>query len=198
MLFRSYTQCIDAADTNGDLIIAAPGDAGTCVPRPSGIRTIDDCSALGVGSEACSYTYVWDPSRCTGRACKRLVIYFSGGQETCPDVTNPNSYLAHYTAQSYVAVCARAFETSTGSAQFPRHLEAPRFDALVGTITSDPDVLAGWSGEYLLFSGVSHGASGPVVTMATQAFDDQPSWKGSAYTGRASSTGRTTPRASRR
>lgn len=111
------------------------------------------------------------------------VIYFSGGQETCPDATTSSSYLVHYTAQGYVAVCARAFETSTGSAQFPRHREAPRFDTLVRTITADPDVLAGWSGEYLLFSGVSHGASGPVVTMATQAFDDQPGWKGSAYTG---------------
>ena len=41
---------------------------------------------------------------------------------------------------------------------------------------------AGWSGEYLLFSGVSHGASGPVVTMATSTDDDQPAWQGTVYT----------------
>lgn len=31
----SYTHCIDAADTNGDLRIAAPGDTGGCASTPS-------------------------------------------------------------------------------------------------------------------------------------------------------------------
>jgi hypothetical protein len=31
----AYTTCIDAADTNGNLIIAAPGDTGACVPTPT-------------------------------------------------------------------------------------------------------------------------------------------------------------------
>ena len=31
----AYTLCIDAADTNADLIIAAPGDSGACVPTPT-------------------------------------------------------------------------------------------------------------------------------------------------------------------
>lgn len=30
----AYTKCIDAADSNGDLRIAAPGDSGACVPAP--------------------------------------------------------------------------------------------------------------------------------------------------------------------
>lgn len=31
----AYASCIDAADTNGDLIIAGPADDGTCVPGPT-------------------------------------------------------------------------------------------------------------------------------------------------------------------
>src|SRR5204863_144791 len=80
------------------------------------------------------------------------------------------------------AACAMAFQTSDGSAQFPRNKEAARFDKLVKAITSDAGVLSGWNGDDLLFSGVSHGASGPVVTMATSNDDDQPAWKGARYT----------------
>jgi concanavalin A-like lectin/glucanase superfamily protein len=35
-----YTHCIDAADTNGDLTIASPGDSGMCVPTPSPTATV--------------------------------------------------------------------------------------------------------------------------------------------------------------
>src|SRR5205823_6305777 len=76
-----------------------------------------------------------------------------------------------------------AFQASTASGQFPRHTEATRFDALVQSITSNPNVMAAWSGDYLLFSGVSHGASGPVIAMASQDFDAKPSWNGAKYTG---------------
>jgi hypothetical protein len=31
----AYTHCIDAADTDGNLIIAAPGDTGSCAPLPT-------------------------------------------------------------------------------------------------------------------------------------------------------------------
>ena len=170
--------CASPAAATHDAAVAPSPDAP---PASSGVRTVAGCGALGIGSEPCSFTFVWDPERCTGRACSRLVIFFSGGQESCPEVDS--QYLAHYRALGYVAVCALPFESADGSAVFPRHLEAPRFDALIGAITSDPDVRAGWSGEYLLYSGVSHGASGPVVAMATGTFDDQASWNGAAYTG---------------
>lgn len=148
-----------------------------------GMRVVDACKTLGIGTEVCDYTFLYSPSMCANQGCKRLVIYFSGGQETCPSVSDSASYLVFYENQGYVAVCARAFTSASGSGQFPRHLEAPRFDALVTAITSDPDIRAGWSGEYLLFSGVSHGASGPVVAMADTTDDDAAAWKGSAYTG---------------
>jgi hypothetical protein len=169
---------LDAAD-------AAPvaADAAPVAHASSGVRTIAACADLGVGTEACEYTFVYDAARCLGARCSRLVIYFSGGQESCPDAASTTSYLGYYRDQGYVAVCARDFESSTASDEFPRHRESPRVDLLVKTITSDPDVRAAWSGDALLFSGVSHGASGPVVTMATSTDDDQPSWKGRAYTG---------------
>jgi hypothetical protein len=173
----------DAAPPSAD---APLGDAPSTDAPPAakdGTKTLDACAALGLGSEPCSYTFEYDPAMCAGRACKRLVIYFSGGQETCPDPSSQISNLAYYRARGYVAVCARDFVTGDGSGQFPRHAEAPRVDALVHAITSDPDILAGWSGEYLLLSGVSHGASGPPIAMATSTFDDAPAWHGSAYTG---------------
>ncbi len=35
----AFASCIDAADTNGDLIIAGPADDGTCVPAPTPVPT---------------------------------------------------------------------------------------------------------------------------------------------------------------
>jgi hypothetical protein len=178
-LVRSFLPLIAAAlgcGQTGAAQDAAPAQGG------AGVRTVD-CSALGTGGEACSYTFAFDPTTCANRGCKRLVIYFSGGQESCPDPGRGNSYLAYYRERGYVAVCAMAFQTSTGSGQFPRHKEAARFDALVRGIAADPAIQGAWSGEHLLLSGVSHGGSGPVVAMATTAFDDQPSWRGSKYTG---------------
>jgi hypothetical protein len=154
-------------------------DAGV----PSGVRMVSACTSVGVGAEPCSYTWLFDPAACAGRACKRLVIYFSGGQETCPDPASTTSFLAYYKNHGYVAVCAMDFQSATGSAQYPRHVEAQKADPLVKAITSDPDILSAWSGEFLLFSGVSHGASTPVVAMATQTYDSQPSWQGSKLTG---------------
>ncbi len=34
----TFSHCIDAADTNGDLLIAAPGDTGTCEAEPVSLR----------------------------------------------------------------------------------------------------------------------------------------------------------------
>jgi len=162
----------------------AAGAAGSSggAPVGAGMQTLPGCAGIGVGDEVCSYSWVYDTAACANRGCRKLVIYFSGGQESCPALDDPNSYLAYYKARGYVAACAMAFQTSDGSAQFPRNKEAPRFDALVKAITSDPGVRAGWNGDYLLFSGVSHGASGPVVTMATSTDDEQPAWQGAVYT----------------
>src|SRR5438477_1271498 len=102
-----------AIDAAGD----GPGASGF------GMQDLTDCAALGTGSDVCSYTYLFDPSLCSNRACKKLMIYFSGGQESCPGVAATSSYLAYYAKNGYVAVCAMAFQTSSASGQFPRHAE---------------------------------------------------------------------------
>src|SRR5581483_8991884 len=146
----------DAGSDGGapDLAIAGGGaDLAGVAPVPSGTTMLAACASLGLGAEQCSYTWQFDPTQCANQGCKRMVIYFSGGQESCPPVTSTVSYLAYYKNRGYVAVCAMDFETATGSGTYPRHKEAPRLDTLVKAITSDPNLRGAWSGEFLLFSG---------------------------------------------
>jgi hypothetical protein len=54
---HGFTTCLDAADTNGDLLIAAPGDTGACTPSSytdNGDGTITDDN-LGLTWEKLSY-----------------------------------------------------------------------------------------------------------------------------------------------
>ena len=169
----------EPADAATPLDVA--GDAPS-PPRTRGEVRVEACSSLGTGPEPCFYTFAYDPAACPDGRCARLLVYFSGGQESCPDLDPPGGYLAHYSAAGYVAVCARDFETGDGSGTFPRHLEASRLDALVRAITSDPDIARGWTGEDLLFSGVSHGASGPMIAIAQGDAARADLWRGSRYT----------------
>jgi hypothetical protein len=51
----AYTLCIDAADTSGDLIIAAPGDDGMCVPTPTcGDGSFPNCDGTCPAGSVCS------------------------------------------------------------------------------------------------------------------------------------------------
>jgi hypothetical protein len=50
-------------------------------------------------------------------------------------------------------------------------------------VASDTIVKAAWDGSSLLVTGVSHGATIPVTTVARTAFDDAAAWHGSAHTG---------------
>jgi hypothetical protein len=151
---------------------------------PSSItRVVPDCARLGSGAEACGYSLQLQPQLCAGGRCRKLVIYFAGGQMTCPSPGQSGSYLAQYASRGYVAACARIYETAEGSGNQAYFREGPRVDLLVESIVSDPVVRAAWSGEYLLFSGVSHGASAPVVAMAREPFAAKPSWHGTRYTG---------------
>lgn len=179
-----------APDGLGD---ASPGGAsgggdGLAPPLPDGagagwvsfVREVPACASAGVGAEACDYSVsVW-PGACAGGACDRLVVHFSGGQESCPDPAKDTSFLAHYVTHGYVLVCARDFLTSAGSGDFPRHREGARLDVLMGAIRADPDVTQWWTGRDLLISGVSHGASGPALRLAAAPSGD---WQGSRTTG---------------
>jgi len=148
----------------------------------AGDRKIAECAANGTGNEACAWRYIYD-AKCADSKCPNLVVYFSGGQMSCPDPeASPNSYLGRYSSKGYVAVCAKIFDSSDSSGDFPMNREATRVDLLMKAITSDPAIKQGWSGERLLISGTSHGATAPVIAMARTNLDESASWKGTKVT----------------
>jgi hypothetical protein len=150
--------------------------AGALVAQ--GAQVVAACSATGPGTETCKYEFKLDPAKCAGAKCKKMAIFFAGGQQTCTQ-----SVLDAYSSAGYVAVCALLFETSTATGLYPYHAEAPRVDTVVRAITSDANLRAAWSGEELLFTGVSHGATAPVLAMARTKSDDAAAWKGTTKTG---------------
>lgn len=147
-----------------------------------GNRIMGECAALGSGTENCFWTYSLDPTLCSGSRCSKLVIYFSGGQMSCPAPDDDGKYLRAMAKQGYVAVCARVYETAAGSGAVPMHVSASRVNAVVKNIVADKMIRRAWSGEHLLFSGVSNGATTPLIAMARTSFDGQAAWKGSKYT----------------
>jgi len=142
--------------------------------------TLSQCGNVGAGSQDCSWEMQLDPSLCSNEGCRKLVIFFSGGQMTCP-TPGSASFLDRYQDDGYVAVCARLFENSTGSGEFPYHQEAGRVNRLIENILSDPIVKRAWTEEFLLISGISHGATAPAIAMANGEQDNQ--WRGTDTTG---------------
>jgi len=176
--------CSSKKDTDGpspNPEVEPPESVEGLLPS-SGSREISECSQLGSGDQSCFWHFQLNPKACSNNSCQKLVIFFAGGQNTCPDPTDDDSDLALYVRKGYIAVCARIYEDSEGSAEFPYYLENQRVDLLVQKITSDSIIQNSWSGHYLLFSGVSHGATAPVISMARDNFDQQSHWKGSRYT----------------
>ena len=73
VLCPAYTTCIDAADTNGNLIIGAPGDSGACV-----LRQGDSCSDVtNCASHHCTDGVCCDTA-CTG-VCQACSAALTGG-----------------------------------------------------------------------------------------------------------------------
>ena len=172
-------------------VIPSPTPVISPTPSPLssfGQNTVSECTSPqsnnGTGTEPCLWTYQLDPQKCANRGCSKLVIYFAGGQMTCP-VQGSTSYLAMFANDGYVAVCAMLFTTtdSAGSAGYPYSQESARVNLLVQNITSNPIIKAAWDGTKLLFSGVSHGSTATVIAMANTGYDATPSWQGSKFTG---------------
>ncbi|MGH8059172.1 MAG: Kelch repeat-containing protein [Candidatus Entotheonellia bacterium] len=169
-----------------------------------GYWTINECRGAGnTNSEPCYWHYRYDRSRCTpGQPCGKLVVFFSTGLQTCDEPQTfatdqgKGKILQAYAVDDptpgdgYVAVCANTFLTAIGPESVPYNDEAERVDELMRNIThtSSPQssvIRAVWDGRHLLWSGVSHGASAPVIAMARTTFDSDPQrpwWKGSAFT----------------
>jgi hypothetical protein len=156
----------------------APADQGLTA---AATQLVEECRTAGPGSanQRCRYDYRLDAARCAGKACRKLAIFFAGGEQRC-DLYG--GILDPLRDDGYVAVCAQIFEDATLTGDFPYHQEAARVDAVIRAIVADPGVTAAWSGEHLLLSGVSHGATAPVLAMARTKLDETPAWKGTRYT----------------
>ncbi len=126
---------------------------------------------------------------------KKLVIFFSGGEMRCDENFNglPGNRqfirgydlaLSRYADDGYIAVCAGLFKSSQGAWIELGAIISPyvhysqRMDVLVKAITDTLFKRGLWDGENLLLSGVSHGATAPVIAMARTSVD----WKGSSKT----------------
>ena len=158
-------------------------------PTPSqGQTTLQSCSGMNGVSEPCYWRYEYNANACAGGACSKMVIFFSGGEMNCDDsYGNSNTVygkiLDSYAQNGYVAVCAGTFITNKGGQSTPYSQEVSRVDALVKDIRASADIRNAWNGQQLLFSGVSHGATAPVIAMAQTTLDDQATWKGTKTTG---------------
>jgi hypothetical protein len=65
-------------------------DAASCVAQsgPLTLTVIDlpGCDGLAPGTEDCHARVYWDPSAwCAGSPCDRLLVYWSGGEQSCDD-----------------------------------------------------------------------------------------------------------------
>jgi hypothetical protein len=170
---KSPATDLDASNT----VDGSPADAPAPLPAKT-TRSIASCSALATGTETCGFEIQLDPSKCANRGCKKLAVFFAGGQQTCTA-----SIAQAYVADGYVAVCALLFQTSTATGLYPYAAEATRADEIMKAIASDPVVRAAWSGQALLITGVSHGATAPVIAMARTTYDNSTAWQGATKTG---------------
>ncbi len=149
--------------------------------------TVKDCQIDGV-SEDCYWRYRYNPNVCgKDTACSKLVIFFSGGEMGCDEGETQENFgynytLNRYTADGYVAVCAGLFLNWVPAGQQPYNDQAIRTDRLVQAITTAESIRQLWDGKYLLFAGVSHGGTTPVIAMARTAYDSQSTWKASRFT----------------
>jgi len=175
-------------------------DAGFIFPRflfpwrnqtaihESGEKMVSACSKFDHTSESCYWNFRYDQKHCSvKKPCDKLVIYFSGGEMNCDDsFDRPHSQyrkvLQSYVDDGYLAVCAGIFVTGQAAKELPYHGEAKRIDALLMDIRDSSTVKALWSGKHLLFAGISHGSTAPVIAMAHTTLDNQSHWKGSVTT----------------
>ena len=172
----------DTAEADADADIADTGadDTSVAAPPAVGQTTVEACRGETGADEHC--LLVQNASACTAARCDKLVVVFSGGEMGCESGPGYGDVLAGYAAAGYAAVCINYFESSVGSAVAPYVDEAPRIDIAVREATTGGWAQAYWSGAELLFEGISHGATAPVILMARTQLDEQPHWQGSRLT----------------
>ncbi len=172
----------------GSLRTAAPPDEDSpetgvdeeMRPPASGTIVVDACRGESGVAETC--TLVTEASACATAPCDRLVVVFSGGEMACDTGAGYRNVLEGYAAHGYAAVCINAFETAAGSGAAPYSDEATRLDLAVREATTGAWAQAYWTGQNLLFEGISHGATAPMILMARTSFDAEPHWQGRSFT----------------
>lgn len=83
----AYTACIDAADTNGNLVIGAPGDSGMCVPTPTSTPTVTPTSTPTVTPTETPTT----APLCTPETCSSLHFNCGPAGDGCGNLLNCGS-----------------------------------------------------------------------------------------------------------
>lgn len=154
-------------------------------PAMEGEHYVSQCEGINGSDLPCYWRYQYNDSVCgMGNPCNKLVIYFSGGGMVCDDGFQESTHYTHenltqYVNDGYIGVCANIF---LDKFQVPYLAEANRIDLIMQSIQSSPDIHHLWTGDELLFSGISHGATAPVLAMAKTDFDTEPDWKGNTKT----------------
>ncbi len=172
----------DGSQSKNNEDINHPEGKDTKIEDPSqGAHEVKACQGPAGVEQSCFWTHRYDPDKCKN-GCSKLVIYYAGGVMNCPDPADETSYLGKYSGFGYVAVCARLFQDPAGAAKLPYTLEAERVDMLLQDITSNPIIQSAWTGQHLLVTGASHGATAPVTAMFRTALDEKPYWKGDKLT----------------
>lgn len=143
---------------------------------------VQSCANDQLSSESCQWTVQFS-RQCGRRACPKMVIFFSGGQMSCPSPETQSSYLSQFVSAGYVAVCVKLFETPEGAQSVPYYLMKERMNTVISDIRGNSTIRKIWNGRELLFSGISHGATAPVIVMANSNYDSTENWKGSTKTG---------------
>jgi hypothetical protein len=161
---------------------AGTGDPNPQTPPDEVDHTIDACR--DVVDEPCFWKLRFDPTLCNAASpCDKLVVFFSGGDMSCDDDALPAAYediVSAYTSDGFVFICAGIFLTKAAAGMQPYAAEASRVGEIMTTIAADPDLAVVWTGERLLISGASHGATAPVIAMASTSMDDYLAWQGSS------------------
>jgi hypothetical protein len=165
---------------DGGVITLSSADAGV---EASGVKDIQlaSCDGLGPGTEDCHVRLFWNLNRCAGTACRRLVVYWSGGEQACKD-GNYDSLMQRYVEAGFVAACAQPFTTSDEAGKYPYYVELDRMNQILQKVRTQ--VKGMWTGADLLHAGVSHGGTAPLLAIARgRVFRDQREvWAGSSHT----------------
>jgi hypothetical protein len=159
-------------------IADARPDAGP-PPAATGTIVLAACSGLAESDEPCEL--VTNASACSTTRCAKLAVLFSGGDMSCESSVFAG-ILGGFAAQGWAAVCINVFDTNVASGAVPYLDEQARYDLAVRTATTGAWGTAYWTGAELLFAGISHGATAPVIVMARSTLDDAPAWRGTART----------------